>query len=309
MDFKNSIDVVQFNLRSYRIELLWAITTFVIFTYLMFQFRSGNWYLQWSFLRIQYFPLPVSTIKSVLWILFYLITLPIIILITNSMRRGTDYEFKIEDWPDMWIFQGGSKINTPTGGLEVKHSASGCLFRKYYWKDFDLNFEMRFLQDDEQSNPRSMGILFRGINLENYFMLELRVDIENGDLYVKPHIRLFGKWEFVDWEKVGTVRVIDFLRIHLRVRDRLVKFYLDDSLKYEWTLPDRIDFRGDRQPRLNEEKDKDIEKSGQTVLPISFLNKYGMIGFRADWGQGATIKDIRVATLSQIDRAFLSIFR
>lgn len=308
MNFKDSLYISQFKLNHYFIELVWAVLTFAITSYLMFLFTSQIKYPQWIFFDEKYLPLPLSAIKLVFWILLFLTSYPIVNYIVHIFKRGVSYRFRVYDWPSEWIHHGGIEVTTQQEGLEIKHSASGCLLKKYYWKDFEISFETKFLNDINKLHHRSLGILFRALNLESYFMFEMQVDKTNGDLYIKPHARLLGKWEFVDWKKVGTCPLDDFFKVKLLAEGRLVKFYVNNSLKYEWMLPDFIDFRGEKQSEPNIDK-MDDKNTSITVLPLPFADKYGMVGFRADWLQGAFVKDIRIETLSQLDRTFLTIFR
>jgi len=247
-------------------------------------------------------------IKPIFWITLFIVTLPVANYIASLFKRGVDYEFNTHDWPHDWIHHGGVKVVNQPMGLKIKHSSSGCLFDKYHWKDFEVSFEAKFLQDITKLNHRSFGILFRSLNLESYFMLELQADKTNGDLYVKPHVRFLGQWEFVDWEKVGTYNLDKIFNIKLWCKGRFVKVYINNSQLYEWILPDKIDFRGQKQqePTLDKSDDKN---TSLTVLDLPFMNKYGLIGFRADWGQGAIIRDLKIKTLSQFDKTLFSIIR
>lgn len=309
MNYRDSLDITQLKLNNFVAELLWATTTFLLASYLTFVFVAQVNYQQLAFLDEKYFPLSFFLVKTIFWTILFLSTYPFINFIISFLKRGVDYEFNLGDWPRKWIHHGGITISTQPIGLEIKHSASGCLYQENLWKDFVLSFEAKFLTDENKLHHRSLGIILRALNLESYYMFELQADKGNGGLYVKPHVRLFGKWEFVDWTKVDTIKFDNSLRIRLKVKGRLVKFYLNNSLRYEWILPDRIDFRVETQPDPKKIEEKDDKKTGLTVKPVPFIENYGMVGFRADWGQGAVVSDLKVKTLSELDRIFLSIFR
>ena len=136
MNFKDSLDIAQFKLRNHLVKLVWAIMMFLLASYLSFLFSSHVTYQQWAFLDEKYFPLSLSAIRIVFWIILFLVTLPIVNLIVGIFKRGVEYEFKVQDWPREWIHHGGVKATTQPAGLEIKHSATGCLLQKYYWRDF-----------------------------------------------------------------------------------------------------------------------------------------------------------------------------
>ncbi|MBI3385569.1 hypothetical protein HY031_00625 [Candidatus Gottesmanbacteria bacterium] len=79
-------------------------------------------------------------------------------------------------------------------------STSGCLLKDYLWRDFEMNFDMKYLLDEKRDTKeysmRYLGIIFGAENLDSYYMLELIV--EAGKLYLKPHVRYQGNWEIVD---------------------------------------------------------------------------------------------------------------
>lgn len=303
MTLSESLDVARFRLQNYIPELIWAILTFIFSIYL---FSRAD--LQQILVIEEYLPLSLALIKLVLWMLLFLLTFPLFESFISFFRRGVNYKFSTQDWPDRWIHHGGIKPTTRPDGLFIKQSASGCLLKDKLWKDFEISFEMKYDTSSmpEMMNFRSLGVLFRAQNLESYFMFEIATHKTSGDLYVKPHVRLLGQWEFVDWVCIDKIKLDDLLKIKLNVRNRKVKFYLDGSLKYEWTLPDRIDFRGIEQQEPEMTK-SDKKNTSRTVLEIPFLTKYGMVGFRADWGQGAIVKDIKIKTYSKFDRLLLAI--
>lgn len=308
-NYKDSLDIAQLKLGNYSKEFFWAFVSFIISSFIIYIFVSWSNNQHFVFFDEKYFPLSFQAIKLIFWISIYLFTFSLVKYAFNFFQRGVDYELSLKDWPKNWIYHGGIKIVEKPIGLEIKQSPSGVLLTKYKWKDFVISFEMRFLQDETPFNYRSLGILFRGINLESYFMFELMADKMDNDFYVKPHIRLFGRWEYVDWKKVGNFKVSNFHKIKLWCKDRLVKLYINNLFTYEWLLPDKIDFRGLKQSEPNLDDTGTEKKTSITVLDIPFLNKYGMIGFRADWGQGAIIRQLEIKTLSNHDRNALSILK
>lgn len=139
--------------------------------------------------RFQFIKNIPETIISVFF-LFYLIVIYLIFI--KLFRLSIDwyaglknrrYTFRNRDWPEKWLFSGNPE-GIGSSELFIKWTRAGCLLKDYSWKDFKMSCEVKFLDDFD----KTVGLVFRAENLDNYFMIELSSKHNN----IKPHIRYRG---------------------------------------------------------------------------------------------------------------------
>ncbi len=237
-------------------------------------------------------PLSVGIVKFLIWLIIFHLLKKGIIGIIEFNRKGKNYVFNSNNWQKEWIFNGQSYTLSDPSRLIVRSSRAGCLLEKYLWKDFVISFEMKFLKDTPMKN---VGIIFRAKDLENYFMLEIfQVAGLINYIYVKPHIRSQGTWEFVQQTFIGNFDLLNFQKIKLRINSSIVQLYVSSNKVFEWYLPTHLDINH-IEAGVNGLSE---ETTSRGIIPkIDFRQSYGMIGFRAYPGQGAEIKNLNIKTL------------
>ena len=287
----------RFNPKLYWKEIIWVIVSFFVFTYATYYLDKFSYIEIISLKDNKYTPFSFSVVKFILWFIIFLITKPGFELLINFFRE-TNYVFKNEDFQSKWNSTGAISVkDKPECGLLIKDSQSGCLLNSHVWRNFRMNFQMIYLKDlfsdDEKYNVRrSVGILFRAQNLENYFMIEIIGD-DNGDISIKPHIRMFGIWQVIEERKITKADIKNCFRVNLCVKDRILLLKIDND-EYRLILPTNNDFI----QSIDSNKKSTTEP---TITPdIPFKNQYGMIGFRAHPGQGAFIKDLEIKPIFSI---------
>lgn len=214
-------------------------------------------------------------------------------------KRNKTYKFRSQDWPSEWIFNGAPEsISIPE--LFVKSSRAGCLLENYIWKNFKMTFELNFLDN----LYKHVGIIFRAVDLDNYFMLEIMQDSPHHDTPdegnksgIKPHVRYRGGWELFYFEEKD-FDFSEFVKVTLEVKENTAYLYYKDALIFTWILPTHVDVNhieaGVRQNNITESTGKAVTEIVQRIL---FKEKYGMIGFRAHPGQGAIIRGLKIEPL------------
>lgn len=259
--------------------------------------------------RIESYQFIVKSPEPIRVVAFFFF-LALIFVLTKNLRKwfmylhrsNCVYEFKNQDWPNEWIFNGKTEPLTKIDQLHVKSSRAGCLLKNYRWKNLRMTFDMQFAKS--RTRPmQNVGLIFRAGDLDNYFMLEVfqdnAFDAQN-ITGLKPHVRFHGGWELMDIEE----KPLDFLvftKVILEVKGDIVTFFYKDQPIFKWILPTHVDVNhieaGFKQKEDSNQKDilgKEIAKS---VQEIPFRLAYGMVGFRAHPGQGAIIKNLKIEPL------------
>ncbi len=263
-----------------------------IFTTLAFWLLNFIPHLKQFYLPFaQYLPLSIGIIKFLVWLVIFHLIKKVISKIEEFRHKGKSYIFDSNNWQKEWIFNGQSYALSDPSRIVIYSSRAGCLLKKYLWKDFVMSFEMRFLKDSPQKN---VGIIFRAKDLEDYFMLEIYLNDNDNKIYVKPHVRSHGAWEFIQETFVGNFDLMQFQKIKLRVDNVTVHFYISGNKVFEWYLPTHLDINHIEAGVQGTSE----ETTSIGIIPrIDFRNRYGMIGFRAYPGQGAELKNLNIKTL------------
>ena len=231
--------------------------------------------------------IPLRYFRLIFWILTFLVAKELFSRFIAFIKRGIFYEFTSDSWYKDWIFNGKTKILKefpPT--LRVNSSRAGCLLDRYIWKNFEMKFDMRFLERG------IIGIVFRAEDLDNYFMLQLKkgdstLFAPNGSISIVPHIRYLGMWEQMSQDILGAKKNNSgWLEVTLKAKDNTVIFNVSGIGTYTWNLPTHVDINhiesGNRknQNSSSNADEKFVVKA--TDLPkIPFKDTFGRIGFRA----------------------------
>jgi len=313
MNLKEGLDITRFNLKDYISEILVAILAFIFSSFIsnifnnLFISKHPDFFL----FKEGYLSLGSTAIKILLWIFLFIIFNEFI----RFFKRGVNYNFSIKDWPNKWIFHGLNNIQTNPSSLIVRHSDSGCLLKNYLWKNFEINFEIKYFPEvtvkykennGEIKNKhidRSFGILFRANNLDSYYMVELHYKNETQKIWIKPHVRLNGHWEVLeDFELDRNIDISNYFNVQLKVENQEATLLINNNQVYDWILPTHID----RYGQIDDTSDNDKHKFNARTVPIvPFWNNYGMIGFRASWHQGASVRNLNISSLSKLDKIAL----
>jgi len=242
-------------------------------------------------LFVPYFPLSTTIIKFITWLVIFHLVKKGVNKVEEFRRRGKSYAFNNKNWEREWIFNGQSYTLPDPSRIVIYSSRAGCLLEKYVWKDFVMSFEMKLLENSPQKN---MGIIFRAKDLENYFMLEIFLRDNENKIYVKPHVRSQGAWEFIQETFVGNFDLLQFQKVKLRVDNVRVHFYISGNKVFEWYLPTHLDIN---HIEAGVQGSSDETTSRGIIPRIDFRNRYGKIGFRAYPGQGAECKNLNIKSL------------
>lgn len=309
--------------------LFFALIWFLVFSYIPFIIK----FIPQDFLNAlehfsKYLPdekswlVPFSILVPIVWILTFVLLKELVERFIDYTKRGTFYNLTVQSWYKDWIYNGKSKMILDPVRLRVNSSRAGCLLKKYLWKDFKMNFHMKFFnleEDDIKFNygDPCVGVVFRAVNLENYFMLEIRkravkVKIENKEteehqITIKPHVRYFGMWETMSEEFIKKIDIDPgWFKVDLIVRDKDIILSLENIGDYKWFLPTHVDInhiedgiRKNNNSGSEPENKSDVDFATKTqLLPeIEFKEAFGMIGFRAHLDQGADIKELTIKSI------------
>lgn len=205
------------------------------------------------------------------------------------------YKFRGQDWPKEWIFSGRPEQIGPSE-LLIKWSRAGCLLKNYYWKNFKMTCEVKFLDIFD----KTIGFVFLAENLDNYFMLELSAKHNQ----IKPHVRYRGGWDIVEPTEKRFVGD-GYFGVVLELKSSVAYLYIDGSLSFTWNLPTHVDVvyresgvNSNTESSTEREDDKpNGRKVAEHVQKIPFSNNGGMIGFRAHPGQGAIVRGLTISPL------------
>lgn len=276
-------------LQSLELGLLSFSFIFTIFAFWLLNFISQL--KQFYSIFTQYFPLSIGIIKFLVWLVIFHLMKKGVSKIAEFRRIRKSYIFDSNNWQKEWIFNGQSYALSDPSRIVIYSSRAGCLLEKYVWKDFIMNFEMKFLENSPQ---RNMGIIFRAKDLENYFMLEIFLRGNENQIYIKPHVRSQGAWEFIQETFVGNFDLLQFQKVRLRVDNIRVYFYISGNKVFEWYLPTHLDINHIEAGVQGTSE----ETTSKGIIPkIDFRNRYGMIGFRAYPGQGAECKKLNIKSI------------
>lgn len=217
--------------------------------------------------------------------------------LTKIIKINNNYSFSAINWPDGWIYNGQPEIKD--GDLHITSSRAGLLFQKMLWKNCEISFELKF---DKNLYPKQVvGIIFRAKDLDNYFMLEIRGDLNDSkdSNTLCPHIRYKSGWEALRLKRFDFFNFQEFKKINISIFDNTVDLSYEGRNIYQWILPTHVDIHhfeaGVDSGEKKEDPDslKNIFKNH--VQRISFRNNYGMIGFRAHYDQqGGIIRNLKV---------------
>lgn len=279
----DSIRIANLNPRNYKKEIIIGFFTFLLTSWLP---KIHLNIPSWLTIDQNELPLPAEVVRVIVWVWIFWGTKILWDGIEEVRQTRKHYKFDPNDWPNNWIFHGEIHLSSNKSALIIENSGSGCLLKSHLWKDFDLTFEAKFL---DYTPGRSFGVLIRAENLESYYMLELRLDSKK--LFVKPHVRVLGQWEYTDYKEIINKDFTDYFHVKITLKNRSLDLYINALPVYSWALPDQKDFRG--KPRENPQ----FPGSSLTVQEVSFTRKHGMLGFRADYGQGAEIRDIEIKAI------------
>ncbi|MBI4058961.1 hypothetical protein HY404_01840 [Candidatus Microgenomates bacterium] len=219
-------------------------------------------------------------------------------IFVNLSKGGNKYSFTLRSWNEDWIYNGKTKILLDPVRLKINSSRAGCLLEKYLWNNFSMNFQMKFLYHEQ--NEQNLGIIFRAVDLENYFMLE--IIRKTSAICVKPHVRYLGMWEIMSQDVIGEVDPSqEWLKIYVTVNRTEVKISIKGVGEYEWFLPTHVDINhiedGPRKNNSNEFDEKEVAAKITLLPKIEFRKSFGMVGFRAHLNQGAEIKNLNISKI------------
>lgn len=209
------------------------------------------------------------------------------------------------NWGKEWIRQGGIRVEKIDGSskfqMVVGLSNSGSLYGDSFWslpkrwKDFKMTFEWSFPLD----RHRTMGIIFRAKDLENYFMIQIRaLQQEEHVIRVIPHIRYKGNWEVINLDKDDMVSSIklesttEFVKLSLEVKGLNVVIKADGDLLYTWVLPSHTELN-----YIQHLTSQDDKTSKAVVHKIPFQNIPGYIGFRAYPDEESIVRNLVVEVI------------
>ncbi len=253
---------------------------------------------------IDYITQTIDPIKVPFYFFFLIIFLILSIRsyqwICAFSKRDKRYKFTQQSWTKDWIWNGKTKPLS-NSELYINSSRAGCLLKNFTWKSFKMTFKIRFKNQEEFNYDKHLGIVFRAVDLDNYFMLEICQESRHcdGNSAIKPHLRYESGWELMDYE----IKVFDFSNkfenIVLEVKDEIAILRFYDN-EFSWILPTHVDVNHlESGVKQKENQNNDITGISVTrnVQEIPFRTEYGMIGFRAHPGQGAIIRGLTVEPL------------
>lgn len=251
--------------------------------------------LQEQFPGIDDWVIPMGVLRFVFWVLAFLLIKELFDQFIAFTKRGGTYKFTSDSWYKDWIFNGKTRLLEAEGSiLQVNSSRAGCLLDRYLWKNFEMKFNMRFIE------TKKIGIVFRAEDLENYFMLQLRK--EAGSINIVPYVRYSGMWEGMNKDKLGIDNNSEWLKVKLQVKDNKALLSVDGVGIYTWNLPTHVDINhiefGIRKNQNSNPSSGEDFAAKVTYLPrIPFRDAFGRVGFRAHLDEGAEIKNLEVKNI------------
>lgn len=296
MNIFEGLQLSRLNPKYYLSDIAYASFSFIITTIIVATVYTWHWLPTSVYTFFSFSPIPTSWLRVILWMILFLCSKWFV----NSFRHGTEYFFSPDHWDKRWLSSGNNHVSENSDGLVLEHSGSGCLLQDTTWKNFEMCFTMGYAPPIEGSD-QSMGILFRAINLDTGCMIEFHIDKDNKNFRIKPHLRLNGVWEPVDDRIVGSVT--DYkqsIHVILTVKERIVTVKINGSQLYKWNIPTNFGNYTRQEGDMYQQP-----QDAKSAPKMPYIHSYGMIGFRANWGQGATITGLSVKTLSWWDMYFL----
>lgn len=253
--------------------------------------------------------IPVGILKVVFSILSFLLLKELYDRLKAFIKRGDSYSLTEVSWNKDWIFNGKTKLLLDPLRLKINSSRAGCLYNGRLWKNFKMEFQMHFLNDNNfiQTYNQNIGIIFRAKDLENYFMFE--VLIRENNVWLKPHIRYQGMWEAMSEDRIlplgqnepKWIKEREWFRVKLVIKGNVVSLIMTDMSEYQWSLPTHIDINhieSGVKEKQSVSADKEEFGAKITDLPrIDFKDSFGMLGFRAHLYQGAEIKKLTIKAI------------
>ncbi|MBI3290279.1 hypothetical protein HYZ78_02695 [Candidatus Microgenomates bacterium] len=300
VSLEESIRFAKLQLSNYKTEIIAALFSFILASkvlYLIDYSLLTN--ALPTFLSEKYLPLSGPFFKLLVWASLFVSLKTLFHSILTDFKKGHYYKFTSSDWPKKWIFHGAIEVNKKQRLLIVKWSHSGCLLRKYRWKDFRMDFSMQYLSDFTDNSvlfpQRSFGILFGAKDLANYFMIEI---VNEGEVfYIKPHVRAYGDWEVIELYPIKAFNLDSFTDISLKVKSSEAFLTINEEMVFTWVLPTHVDFNlREHNIKLKNSavNAEEYSYSADVIPDITMRGKHGLVGFRAHPGQGVAIKDLQI---------------
>ena len=228
---------------------------------------------------------PANAFFLLSWFLLFLIIKRGIEFIYKFFSSFRKYNFKSDDWPKKWEYQGNIRLcESEEDSLYITDSNSGCILKYHYWKNLEIKFQCKFPEGEDN---QILGIIFRAKNLSDFLM----VQINNKDKKITPHIRMEGVWETIDGPNINTELERNvFFDVVLKVLNERVELFINNNRELNWFVATNSDI-------VLTKKD-DTEN---TIVPnIDFRKIYGRIGFRAYYNEGAIVKNLSVKRIAGI---------
>lgn len=251
----------------------------------------------------------IGILRFVFWVLSFLLFKELYERFKNFIKRGESYKFTSDSWNKDWIYNGKPKLLTDPLRLRINSSRAGCLYNARLWKNFEMEFQMRFLNYKFRKRyDKNLGIILRADDLENYFMLEIFIDEaeDKRGIWLKPHVRYQGMWEAMSEDNISNqipkkIANLDWFKIKLIAKRNTIIFFIENDIEYKWFLPTHVDINHiESGIKDNQNVSSSKEEFGDRIsdLPrITFRNAFGMIGFRAHLYQGAEIKNLKIRNI------------
>ena len=298
MNIDNLKILLRLNIKEFRYELLLLVLTGLASNYLL------SLVGQVTVKNYDYFPLPLSIIKILLWIILYLLIVPvypkIITIISTIIKNKYSFDrsspMNAERFSKEWVSQGNVVLKD--GGILISNSNSGCFINKRLvsriWKNFTAEISVSFPSQNDPRLEKRIGILFRAQDFENYYMMEFYKD--KGILKFRPHVRFMGAWDapILDVDENMYKLKRNSFRITIKAKESVIKISINNNINtFVWCLPSH--FETNLFIKAIKDKDKVEETFSKTNVPeLSFKNLAGLFGFRAYGNQYAFISALKV---------------
>ena len=186
----------RFSIKEVVIFALWGLLLFYLSTQPGFTRELSRF-----FPRQELKDFPSNIFFVLVWFFSYLFFKKMGISIGKYLFSFRRYNFNSKNWPKGWEYQGNVRPWDEENTLYITDSNSGCLLRRHFWKNLEMNFQFKFLNGGD--NP-ILGIILRAKNLSDYLMVQINCP----DNKIIPHVRIDGIWETIDgpWEVIPLYR-------------------------------------------------------------------------------------------------------
>jgi hypothetical protein len=292
MDILKILRMIRFNPKYYWKEILSLVLSFFVIYYFLkryeINFSLNN--------KDGYFAIPWYIIKLIIWLFLF----KVIFWITDNflkhvnnlkvILRGWKYEYFHGDLYNKWLFHGSVKELSGLNDLDIFSCYSGCLLKNMYWKNFEISFKLnldsKYLKKWGEEKIVAAGILFYAEDLENYCMVQIRVN-ENKNVKISPHIRRGGIFE--ELQSVNTdinINLDTYIDTRMIVKNKWAILYLNNIKCFTWRVPDLT------YPFGRKIDNREDLREGSYVYNVFFAGKMGMVGFRASFDERFKIKDL-----------------